>query len=619
MKKQALYSCAVSAGLVVMVAVVFGQTCRFDFVNYDDDLYVTGNREVQQGLTRENVAWAFTSSDVANWHPLTWLSYLLDIQLFGKNAGMMHLVNVFWHALNTVLLFLILKRLTGAFWPSALVAALFGVHPSHVESVAWISERKDVLSTFFLLATIAAYLAYVERGGIVRYLMVTLGLALGLMAKPMLVTLPALLLLLDYWPLGRFNVGVSQTKAPGAPSKGKAKKKGKAKQRNAPEPRLGVPGGEFPMFFELPPDRVLRCALEKMPWFALAIATSIVTVVVQHEALKPIALRFRIGNAIVAYVRYILHTVWPRDLALIYPHLGAGLPLWQVAGALVLLVAISGVAVWRMRRSPYFIVGWLWYLGTLVPVIGVIQVGIQAMADRYSYVPLIGLFIIIAWGGRDLAARSRIPRQALAAAATIVVIALLVCAFLQTRYWENSFTLFEHTLAVTKDNYQAHSNMGDAYRLSGQYEQAIGHYETALRIQPAHRSALLNIGIAYAMMHKPAEAAAYFEKALALNPNAADVHNNLGNTYVERNQLDEAVRCYRRALQIDPNNEDGHANLGFALSQQGNIEEAAREYREALRVNPAHPNVSEALRQLEAQIAQRPAGGNAPPEGKVNE
>jgi len=594
MKQPAFYSWAVCMVLVLLVVAVFGQTYRFDFTNYDDDSYVTDNRRVLQGLSADNVAWAFTSSEVSNWHPLTWLSYLLDVQLFGKNAGMMHLVNVFWHALNTILLFLVLKRLTGALWPSAFAAALFGVHPVHVESVAWISERKDVLSTFFLLVTTAAYQTYVQRGGVVRYLGVTLGFALGLMAKPMLVTLPALFLVLDYWPLRRFEAGVPQN----VPAKGKNKMK-KARGCNplsTAGSAIGVPGG------------VLRCVIEKLPWFGMALAASAITMIVQREAVTSIALHLRIGNAIVSYVHYLLHMVWPFNLAVLYPHPGANLPVWQVVGALVLLVTITGVVVWGRRRAPYLVVGWLWYLGTLVPVVGVVQVGIQAMADRYSYVPLIGLFVIVAWGGKDLAARFRVPRPVRAAAGAIVIVALMVCAFFQTRYWENSFTLFEHTLAVTKNNYQAHTNLGDAYAHSGQPEKALEHYEAALRIQPTKQSALVNMGNTYAMMRKPAEAAVYFKKALALDPDQADIHINLGNTCAERNMLDDAVRYYRRAIQLDPNNEDVHANLAFVLAQQGYLEKAAEEYRETLRLYPEHPNARKFLPQLEAEIARRQAG-----------
>ena len=375
--------------LIITTFAVYWQVHNHDFINLDDDLYITENDQVQKGLSRESVVWAFTTTHAANWHPLTWLSHMVDFQLYGLNPKGHHLTNVFFHLLNTLLLFFVLQRMTGALWRSGFVAALFALHPLHVESVAWVAERKDVLSTLFWLLTIWAYTWYVERPRRTRYLLTLLTFTLGLMAKPMLVTLPFVLLLLDYWPLGRFQVGQLDT-------------------------ALSAPG-QASLSTRSVWSQTLRLIWEKAPFFALAAASSIVTFLVQKGggAVRPwerFPITIRIANGLVSYVKYMGKMIWPSDLAVFYPHPGASLPIWQAVAAGLLLLSISIAAIRLAKNHPYLAVGWLWYLGTLVPIIGFVQVGGQALADRYTYVSLIGLFIIIAWGVSDIVAKWRYQR-----------------------------------------------------------------------------------------------------------------------------------------------------------------------------------------------------------------
>jgi hypothetical protein len=396
------WSLCIYLTLALATLAVFWQVLGHDFVNYDDPDYVYRNPNVQSGITLSSIKWAFTTGHAANWHPLTWLSHMLDWQLFGDNPGWHHLTNLFLHIANTLLLFAVLKRMTNALWRSAFVAAAFALHPLHVESVAWVAERKDVLSTLFWMLTIAAYLRYLERPGTGRYLLTLLIFALGLMAKPMLVTLPFVLLLLDYWPLGRFQFG-QIVKSVGQQSR---------KSLNA--------------FSHWKLSRHLL--LEKVPLFALSAISSIVTFLVQRTAgavtsVETLPLKLRIANTFVSYLTYIQKMVWPSRLAMFYPYPDKTDLIWQTVVFALLLLIISLGVIWLMRRRRYLLTGWLWYLGTLVPVIGLVQVGDQALADRYTYVPLTGLFIIIAWGVPDLIAKWRFRKHALAASAIAVLLA----------------------------------------------------------------------------------------------------------------------------------------------------------------------------------------------------
>lgn len=562
--------------LVAAVLLVYGRTRTFDFTNYDDDEYVTDNTHVLTGLNTGNVRWALTSFHASNWHPVTWLSHMVDVQVFGVNSARHHLVNVAFHGANSVLLFLLLARITGAFWPSALVAALFGLHPLHVESVAWVSERKDLLSTLFWLLTVGAYARYAEARSksenrnskteirtrpALWYGVALVLFTVGLMSKPMVVTLPFVLLLLDYWPLQRlqFEVGGSKLKT------------------------------------------VLPLLWEKTPFLCLAVISSIVTLMAQQKAMTPYPFGIRLENALVSYGGYVRAMFWPAGLAPIYPHLARHLGFWKVLSAVALIGGITaGVAVGR-RRFPYLATGWLWYLGTLVPVIGLIQVGIQARADRYTYIPLIGLFIVVAWGAGDIARRWSVPRAVVAGGAGVVLAALSIVSIGQVGYWRDSITLFTRTLAVTEGNFQAHCNLGDALAQSGQGEAALLHYREALQIWPKCRSAMVNMGNTLALLHRPREAAACFTRALALDPGSADLLTNLGNTAAEQGQWDEAVKYYRRSIEMAPsNNGDVYVNLGYVLQNQKKFAEAESAFTGALHVNPRNAKAKQALEQLHA-------------------
>lgn len=600
--------------LVCLTVAAYWQVHDFEFVVLDDEDYIANNPIVQDGLTWRGVVWAFTTDTLANWHPLTWLSYMLDCRLFGLNPGGHHLVNVLFHAINAVLLFLILERISGGLWQSAFVAALFALHPLHVESVAWVSERKDVLSTLFWLLTMAGYIAYVKRPGVARYLLAAVPFALGLMTKPMLVTLPCVLLLLDYWPLGRFRIAAP---LPEAEAKRKKKKKAKARER-----------------------RDWMILIEKLPLFALAAASSAITFAVQQRggavrSLDALPLIVRLGNAAVAYVRYIGKTLAPFRLAVHYPHLKSGLPSWQVVGAVLLLAGITvlvvrrtvsraggrkqetaGPAVSGELRFPYLAVGWFWYLGTLVPVIGVVQVGSQAIADRYTYVPLIGLFIMAAWGIPGLVARLPYHRAGLAVAGGLAVLGLSIGTAVQARHWRETETLFEHALAVTSENDVANFNMGIALKRKGRAEEAEKHFEEAVRIRPYYMKAQIYLALISYERGDYDEAVERYEEALQGSPNhpsRADAENNLGAVLFAQGKNEEAATHYYRAIQLKPNYANAHYNLAKALAATGRRGEAAAHYREALRIAPDHPYARVELSALEAQAdAARPSASELP-------
>ncbi len=564
--------------LVGATLVVFWQVASHEFINFDDDRYVTENTHVQAGLSRESIIWAFTATDVSNWHPLTWLSHMLDYQLYGMNPKGHHLTNVFFHLANTIFLFLILKWMTGALWRSTFVAALFALHPLHVESVAWVAERKDVLSTFFWILTIWTYLRYVERPAFNRYLLILFSLTLGLMAKPMLVTLPFVLLLLDYWPLDRFQLSQSGSAHP------------IKKQASLCATKLRAEN--------------FRLFGEKVPLFALAAISSIVTFLVQRSGgsvggwdLYPV--KIRIANALISYVSYIGKMIWPQNLAIFYPHPGQSLQLWQAAGAGLLLGLISMAVLRVARRHPYLAVGWFWYLGTLVPVIGLVQMGAQAMADRYTYVPLIGLFIMIAWGIPHLVMRFRYRRIFLASVAGTVLAASLILTWTQLYHWKNTATLFQQALKVTENNYLAYNNLGNVLARQGKVKQAIAHYVKALQINPNFPSAHNNLGYALSRQGKMDEAIAHYVKALQINPNFSKAHNNLGNALARQGKNQEAIAHYTKALQIKPDFAGAHNNLGNVLEGQGKSKEAVFHFSRALELKPdfveAHFNLGNAL------------------------
>ncbi|MGD8916346.1 MAG: tetratricopeptide repeat protein [Syntrophobacterales bacterium] len=556
--------------LTIAIAVVFLQLPGHDFVNYDDDLFVYENSQVRKGLSKEGVIWALTSFSPDYWKPLSWLSHMLDCELFGLKPGMHHLVNLLFHLANSVLLLLVLNRMTGALWPSSFVAALFALHPLHVESVAWVAERKDVLSAFFWLLAVRAYSRYVERPRSRRYLLALFFFALGLMAKPMVVTLPFVLLLLDYWPLERMEIN-----------------------------RLRVKQNEGGMAR----SSVFHLVWEKIPFIVLSGATTVVTIIAQRQvgALKSFEgfpFSHRIANALVSYVSYIGKMVWPHKLAVFYPY-PTTIPLWQSAGAGLLLITISVLLLRAAANRPYLAVGWLWYVVTLLPVIGLVQVGVQAMADRYTYLSIIGLFIIIAWGIPSVLASWRHRKKAIALAATVLLLVFAICSMRQVSYWQDSASLFQHTNKVTINNDVAHNHLGLALAAQGRFEEAMSHYVQALRIKPREPWVHSNLGIALARQGRLAQAIDHYEEALRIKPDLAKAHNNLGNALAKQGKLEEAMSHYAEALRIKPDFEKAHNNLGNALARQGKLEEAMSHYAEALRINPdyagAHNNLGNAL------------------------
>jgi tetratricopeptide (TPR) repeat protein len=560
--------------LVAATVAVFWQVRDHEFVYHDDDMYVYENPHVQAGLTSESVRWAFTTGHFANWHPLTWLSHMLDCQLFGMIPGLHHVSSLLFHVVNTALLFLILRRMTGESWRSAFVAALFALHPLRAEPVAWISSRKDVLSSFFFMITLLAYARYAERPRVLRYFMVLLSFALGLMAKPMLVTLPFVLLLVDYWPLARVHG------------------------------ELSAAGAKARFYW-----RLLR---EKLPLFALAAASSVVTYIVMQrgggiESLN-LPFRARVMNALVAYVVYMGKMFWPRRLAAIYPHPGDSIPQWQVAGSVLLLVCVSAAVVRSARRHPHLAVGWFWYLGTLVPVIGLVQVGYHAMADRYTYVPLIGLFIMVAWGVPESVARWRHRRVGLAVAALAVLLALMVGTWFQVGYWRDSVTLFEHAISVTSDNDAAHTHLGMVHLHQERLDEAREQFAEAVRINPEQYAGWSNMGVVLRRQGELEESVACFSEALRIKPDFAAAHNNLGMTLFAQGKLDAAVEHYRQALEIERDCVIAHCNLGRSLLAKGALEEAASHFSEAAQLDP---NCAEAYSGLGSVLLKQGETGEA--------
>jgi len=576
--------------LVIAIIAVYWQVGNHEFVDFDDNEYVTKNRHVQAGLTSDSITWAFTSTHAANWHPLTWLSHMLDCQIYGLNPGGHHLTNVLLHILNTILLFLIFRRMTGALWKSAFVAALFALHPLHVESVAWVAERKDVLSTFFWMLTMGSYVWYVERRGMRRYLLVLLFFALGLMAKPMLVTLPFVLLLLDYWPLGRFHIRYVDDVQHTEDVSTKDTRRKKGKPRYAAENALQADNNTTSNYRW---SLVLPLLREKIPFLILAAVSSIVTFYVQQGggavgSLYAFPFIIRISNALASYISYIEKMLWPQHLALLYPHVLEG---WKIAGAFLILIFISYVAVRVMKRFPYIIVGWFWYLGTLVPVIGLVQVGSQSMADRYTYVPLIGIFIIIAWGASDILTRWQYRRAFLAISAGCILSVLTIVTWMQLQYWQNSISLFEHTINVTTDNFTMHCCMGTALAEQGKIDEAVVHYTEALKIKPDYAEAHYGRGVVLQEQDKIDEAISHYTEALKIKPDYADVHYNLGIALVRQGRVDEAISHYSEAMRINPGDDDARSRLQMIQTILKETDKDIKRLKKLLEINPGDPEL----------------------------
>jgi Flp pilus assembly protein TadD len=537
------------------------------FVDLDDTLYVTENPNIKNGLSLQSVLWAFTHSHAAFWHPLTSLSHILDCELFDLNPLGHHITSLLLHIANTLLLFMAMQNMTNAVWQSAFVAAVFALHPLHVESVAWVSERKDVLSGFFWMLTIIAYLHYLKNPNIKRYLLTLLSFILGLMSKPMVVTLPFVLLLLDYWPLKRTE-----------------------------NPKLGI----------------AHLVLEKVPFFVLSAAAAVIAFLFQQKegALPDVNLlpiNTRIANALISYISYLTKTFWPDRLAVFYPYPADTIPIWQALFSFLLLLGLSVLVVRLAKNHKYLPVGWFWYLGTLLPVIGLVQVGTHSMADRYTYLPLIGIFIIIAWGAAELFAKWRFRKIALSIFASAIFTALVVLTRTQVKYWHDSVTLFEHTVRVTNNNYTIDNNLGVALQARGRLDEAISHFRMALQSNPEYFNAYYNLANALKAQGKLDEAVSYYYQALKIKPDDAGVHNNLGTALQARGRLDDAVDQYQKALQIQPDLPSAHNNLGSIFLMQRKPDDAVVHLRQALLLNPENPetyyNLSIAL-QLQGNLEQ---------------
>jgi tetratricopeptide (TPR) repeat protein len=588
--------------LALITLAVYWPVANHSFINLDDNGYVEFNDHVHQ-LNMDTVHWAFTTFTESNWHPLTWLSHALDCEIYGiKNPGGHHVTGLIFHLLNVLLVFFVLSRMTGFPWRSAFVAALFAIHPLHVESVAWVAERKDVLSTFFWLLTMLAYVYYTESPKVGRYILVVVAFALGLMAKPMLVTLPLVLLIMDYWPLGRFKAQAGKA----AVSPGKL-------------------------------------VLEKAPLLAMTLASCVVTFIAQLPkavaSLERFTVGVRIANAIVAYAAYLKKMVWPADLSVFYGHPGKTLPPELVIGSAVLLIALSAAVVLFGRKRPYIIAGWLWYVITLIPVIGLVQVGNQAMADRYTYVPLLGIFIIIAWGIPELFPRSEtaaISRQARRAAKRqkdhadaalrldLAIPAVIVCAILmavtytQASYWKDTRTLFAHTTRLFPKDASAHIlvaqeldskaqqlfekakstgvSIDDEVEIGRMRDEAIEEYRKALDITPNNGDAQFNLGVLLTKQKQPAEAIRKFRAALRINPKNANAHAYLGNLLTQNNRLDEATYHLNEAIRLAPDNPQPYCYMGLVLHHKNRIKESEQWYRKSISMKPdyaeAHWNLA---------------------------
>jgi protein O-mannosyl-transferase len=582
MTKRAITISKIAGVCVVLIALVwavFGQTLGHLFVNFDDASYVFRNSQVLRGVSIRGIEWAFTHPVAGNWHPLTMLSHMIDSQFFGAAPAGHHFTNVLLHSIAVLLLFGVLLQMTKAFWRSTFVAAVFAIHPLHVESVAWVAERKDVLSAVFFLLTLSAYGFYARRPSLGRYLLVAILFACGLMAKPMLVTLPFVLLLLDYWPLKRMRSAKGEARNSEAGSQGRSEK------RESKLVSITQPLNVSTSFRGL--------VMEKIPLLVLSAAASAATIITQAreiESATHIPIETRVGNAFVSLFVYLRQTVWPRNLAVFYPYPQDGFPLWEVAVAIAGFVAITaGVFLVRTKR-PYLLIGWLWFVGMLAPVIGIIQVGLQAHADRYTYLPQIGLGLIFAWGASDFPVPRRIRSPVLTAACLGAIVALGWMARVQTSTWYDSESLWRQALAVTADNPTAREHLSDAYLDNGRIEDAISQGREAVRLQPNRAYAYGVLGAALARTARIEEALDDLRTAERLNPKLALVHYNIANVLLRQGDVDGAIDNYEKELQLQPNFAEGHNNLASALFKKGEVDAAVPHLRRALELKPNYPD-----------------------------
>lgn len=536
-----------------MSCAAFGRIAYHDFINFDDDYYVTGNSHIRSGVNAESIKWAFTSVIASNWHPLTWISHILDWKLFGANASGHHLVSLFLHIGAVIFLFLFLNKTTDKVWTAAFAAAFFALHPLRVESVAWVSERKDVLSMFWGMACLYAYSFYAERNKLSHYLLCLTLFALALMSKPMMVSLPFVFMLLDYWPLGRWRGALS------APIENRR--------------------------------RLARTLIgEKVPFILLTVVSSMLTFWAQAQGNSVISIDFlhyskRFGNAIVSYAAYLEKIFWPANLAVFYPY-EFFLPLWKILISALMLVIITIAVLYYNRKLPFLCVGWFWYLGTLVPVIGLVQVGKQSMADRYTYLPSIGMAVILAWLTPFLFQKAGLRLKFLYSAAIAVLCMLVFLTWMQCGYWKNSATLFSHALRVTKDNYLAHNNLGIVLSAEGMIGEAIDHYNKAIRIKPDYADAYYNRGIDYNNLGRYQQAIEDYSEAIRIKPDYADAYYNRGIAYNNLGRYQRGIEDYGEAIRIKPDYAEAYNNRGNAYAQLGNYQRATEDYGRAIRIKP---------------------------------
>jgi len=571
----------ISLMLAAITLAVYWQVGNHEFVDYDDGRYITENPHVSAGLIGPNISWAFTSTYASNWHPITWLSHMADAQMYGMNPRGYHLTNVVIHAASTVLLLFLIFRLTGSLWPSAFVAAMFALHPLHVESVAWAAERKDVLSAFFWFLTLHFYAAYVTKRKPRMYLLCFLSFVMGLMSKPMLVTLPIVMLLLDFWPFNRCTFD---------------NKDGRQ---------------HVPVFFV---SRLVPLLTEKIPFFVCSLLSAAVTIYAQQKggAMRTLVaspLWARIENAIVAYGKYIAKTLWPHNLAVFNPY-PSSIPLWQVILSLVVLLTISATTIRLRRRHPYLLVGWFWFIITLVPVIGLVQVGDQSMADRYTYIPLIGLFMMVAFLSSALTkGLAQYQQRISAVAAGLVLIVSTALTWQQIAYWQDNVSLLRHAARVTPRNYLAHFNLASIHAKKGDLDDAVREYREVLAISPDDVKAHTNLGSVLAKKGEFDAAIREFQEVLAVKPNDVMAHSNIGNALTEKGDLVAGIKAYREAITIDPTYIGARNNLANVLAKNGCLDEAINEYQEALKMNPHNTEIQN---NLDIALEQKKRGFREP-------
>jgi tetratricopeptide (TPR) repeat protein len=546
--------------LIILILGVYWSVQNYEFINFDDNIYVTENSHIQSGITLDGFRWAFGTKYFGLWNPLVWLSFMLDYQLFGFNAGGYHWTNVIIHVFNTILLFSLFRNLTGAVWRSAFVAALFAIHPINVESVAWVAERKNVLSTFFWMLTMLSYVWYVKQPNWKRYLPVFVSFALGLMSKPMLVVLPFVLLLLDYWPLNRTAINT----------------------QNETNIQATLKAGKEKLNFLI---------LEKTPLFILSTILMCITIYSHQSDSAPQSKRIiasffmqRINNAIFSYAMYLKKLFWPTDLSI--PYLYLNIPIWHLFLSAIFLIIITILVCKYFKKYPYLPVGWFWYLGTLIPVLGIVQIGEHTMADRYAYVPFIGLFVIIAWGAEQISSKKIYLKKPFIFASVLIIVFLSAATYNQIKLWANTATLFEDALKKDPNNYVAYSVIGREMLNNGENEKALYCYGMAIKLSPGFYGAYINEGIVLMAMGKRYDALKFFKKAMRLDKFSANAYYDIGLFYIADNKLDESIPYFIKAVEIKPDYKEAYNDLGVVLVKKGRIQEGILQFQKALHINP---------------------------------